>query len=141
MPIIAGIDQSDRAKSVIRQASQLASDAGVELHIVHVGEPLLPHPQGGFDPEQAEFLSEQKATQIAREAGQEFLEEDEFRAVGLQGDPAEELLEYADQQDAVYIVVSARKRTPVGQAVFGSVTQSLLLHAQCPVVATPHTSE
>ncbi|WP_130500334.1 universal stress protein [Natrinema hispanicum] len=36
MPIVAAIDQSDRARSVIRQARELADAYGVELHVVHV---------------------------------------------------------------------------------------------------------
>lgn len=138
MPVVAAVDQSERAESVIDQANQLADDADVPLHVVHVGEPEIPHPKGGYDPEQTEVISEQRATGIAREVGQAVLGEDEFHPVGLQGDPAERLLEYAAEQDAEYLVVSARKRTPLGQAVFGSVTQSLLLNAECPVVAVPH---
>lgn len=138
MPVVAAVDQSERAESVIDQANRLADDADVPLHVVHVGEPEIPHPKGGYDPEQTEVISEQRATGIAREVGQAVLGEDEFHPVGLQGDPAERLLEYAAEQDAEYLVVSARKRTPLGQAVFGSVTQSLLLNAECPVVAVPH---
>lgn len=138
MPVVAAVDQSERAESVLRQANRLADDAGVALHVVYVGEPEIPLPKGGYDPEQTETISEQRAAGIAREIGQDVLGDDEFLPVGLQGDPAEELLEYALEQDAEYLVVSARKRTPLGQAVFGSVTQSLLLNAHCPVVATPH---
>lgn len=138
MPVVAAVDQSERAESVIERANRLADDADVPLHVVHVGQPEIPHPKGGYDPEQTEVISEQRATGIAREIGQAVLGEDEFHPVGLQGDPAERLLKYAAEQDAEYLVVSARKRTPLGQAVFGSVTQSLLLNAECPVVAVPH---
>ena len=72
---------------------------------------------------------------------QEIDEIQAFEAVGLEGNPAAEILEYSTARDAEYIVVSARKRSPVGQAVFGSVTQSLLLTADRPIVAVPHTSE
>lgn len=36
MPIVAAIDRSDRAQSVISQARELADAYGVELHVVHV---------------------------------------------------------------------------------------------------------
>jgi nucleotide-binding universal stress UspA family protein len=35
--------------------------------------------------------------------------------------------------DADLVVVGARKRTPVGKAVFGSVTQSVVLDSPVPV--------
>lgn len=138
MPVVASVDRSERAASVIRQARRLADDADVALHVVHVGELGLPSPQGGYDPDRDRAMSEQKATGIAREIAADVDGVGEFKPVGLQGDPAQEVLEYSEAQDADYIVVSARKRSPIGQAVFGSVTQSLLLNADRPVVATPH---
>jgi nucleotide-binding universal stress UspA family protein len=138
MPVVAAIDQSDRATTVVEEGKRLADGAGVDLHVVHVGTSSVPHPEGGYDTDKTNFISEQKAAGIAREQANKVIGPDEFEAVGLRGDPATELLEYATEQDADYIVVSARKRTPIGQAVFGSVTQSLLLHAECPIVAKPH---
>ncbi|MFW5959190.1 MAG: universal stress protein, partial [Natronomonas sp.] len=49
------------------------------------------------------------------------------------GDPGEEIVEYADSVDADSIVIPTRKRTPVGKAVFGSVTQDVILNAKQPV--------
>lgn len=141
MSVVAAIDRSERAESVIKRAKVLADDLGVDLYIVHVGKSTVPHYKQGYEPEGAEVISEQKATGIARSIGQDVLEENEFQPVGLQGDPAKEILEYAAEQDAAYIVVSARKQSSVKQAVFGSVTQSLLLNADRPVVSTPPDSE
>lgn len=141
MPVVAAVDQSERARSVIKRAEQLAADAGVELHVVHVGEVGVPKPEGGYDTEREKGMTRQRATQIARSIAQDVGDVQSFEAVGLEGNPAEEILEYSTAQDAEYIVVSARKRSPVGQAVFGSVTQSLLLAADRPVVAVPHVPE
>lgn len=49
------------------------------------------------------------------------------------GDPGDEVVEYADSVDADNIVVPGRKRSPVGKAVFGSVTQDIVLDADMPV--------
>lgn len=141
MPVVAAIDQSERAESVIQRAKQLADDVGVGLHVVYVGEAGVPNPEGGYDADHEKSLAKQKATQMARSTAQDVDNIGEFEPIGLEGTPAEELLEYSTAQDAEYIVVSARKRSPLGQAVFGSVTQLLLLHADRPVVAVPHTPE
>lgn len=141
MPVVAAVDRSERAQSVVQRAKQLAEDTGVGLHVVHVGETDVPSPEGGYDADREKRLSAQKATSIARDIGQDVLDIEEFEPVGLEGNPAEELLKYSTAEGAEYIVVSARKRSPVGQAVFGSVTQSLLLNGDRPVVAVPHAPE
>ncbi|MEF8814333.1 MAG: universal stress protein [Halovenus sp.] len=48
-------------------------------------------------------------------------------------DPAEAIIEVADEIDADRIVISGRKRSPVGKVLFGSVTQSVLLASDVPV--------
>lgn len=56
------------------------------------------------------------------------------RTEGRVGDPATEVIEEADRVDARFIVVGGRKRSPVGKAVFGSVSQSVILDSERPVV-------
>ena len=46
------------------------------------------------------------------------------------GDPPDVILDVAAEVGADHIVMSGRKRTPVGKVLFGSVTQSTLLHAE-----------
>jgi nucleotide-binding universal stress UspA family protein len=53
------------------------------------------------------------------------------------GDPADELLAAAADVDPNAICVSGRKRRPSGKAVFGSVTQDVILGSDRPVLAVP----
>lgn len=50
------------------------------------------------------------------------------------GDPAREILARADERDADLVCLAGRKRTPAGKAVFGSVTQEVILNADRPVL-------
>ncbi|WP_142861243.1 universal stress protein [Salinigranum halophilum] len=50
------------------------------------------------------------------------------------GDPAEAIISAADEVDADMIVLAARKRTPTGKVLFGSVTQTVLLGTDRPVL-------
>ncbi len=52
------------------------------------------------------------------------------------GEPAETILRVASEVDANAIVMTGRKRSPAGKVLFGSVTQSVLLSADCPVIVT-----
>lgn len=50
------------------------------------------------------------------------------------GDPAPEIIAAADERDVDLICLSGRKRTPTGKVIFGSVTQSVILGTDRPVV-------
>jgi nucleotide-binding universal stress UspA family protein len=52
-------------------------------------------------------------------------------------DPAVEILDTAEAIGADRIVMSGRKRSSVGKVLFGSVTQSVLLHSEIPVIFVP----
>lgn len=49
------------------------------------------------------------------------------------GDPARMIVDVADQIGADQIVIGNEKRSPAGKALFGSVTQSVLLDTDLPV--------
>jgi nucleotide-binding universal stress UspA family protein len=50
------------------------------------------------------------------------------------GDPADRIVEVAGDRDVDLIAVAGRRRSPTGKAVFGSVTQDVVLEADRPVV-------
>ncbi|APW97817.1 universal stress protein UspA [Halobiforma lacisalsi AJ5] len=57
------------------------------------------------------------------------------------GDAASDILDAAEAHDVDSIVLGGRKRSPVGKALFGSVTQSVVLNTDRPVVVTGSESE
>lgn len=50
------------------------------------------------------------------------------------GDPASVILDTAADSEANAICVAGRRRSPVGKAMFGSVTQSVILESDRPVI-------
>lgn len=52
------------------------------------------------------------------------------------GSPAATILRVADDVDADLIVLGGRKRSPLGSALFGSVSQQVTFDAKRPVVVT-----
>jgi nucleotide-binding universal stress UspA family protein len=49
-------------------------------------------------------------------------------------DVAEKILELTDKVGAQVLVIGARRRSPVGKALLGSVAQTLILQANVPVI-------
>ncbi|GGM60925.1 nucleotide-binding universal stress UspA family protein [Halarchaeum rubridurum] len=81
--------------------------------------------------------AERHARGVARDVVEGTFDDADDRALVIQGrvgDPVAEILAEADRRDARYLVIGGRKRTPVGKALFGSTTQSILLDAEQPVL-------
>lgn len=50
------------------------------------------------------------------------------------GKPAERILDAADELDVDVILIAGRNRSPAGKAIFGSVTQGVILDSGHPVL-------
>jgi nucleotide-binding universal stress UspA family protein len=138
MVIVAAVDRSERAKKVATEGATLAAALDVPLNVVHV--------LGNSDFRELEQTSYEDTGQtIPMEEIREFATRhaddvaaglaDDYEAVGLVGDASQMIVEYAEGNDAQYVVVGGRKRSPTGKALFGSTAQSVLLNSNCPVVS------
>ena len=78
----------------------------------------------------------------AREAG-DVLEDAGIKVTMAEtsGDPGEQIVGYAEEVGADLVSVAGRKRSPAGKAVFGSVSQSVMLNAEVPVLYCPVEAE
>jgi nucleotide-binding universal stress UspA family protein len=142
-PVVAAIDRSDRAHLVVREAARLAEALSRPLHVVHVlaqaefldlGRTVVEETGQGVSMDDVRSV----AADIASEAAEG--EAPEATPVGLVGRPERRIVEYAREQDAGFVVASGRDQSPVGKVLFGSVTQSILLNADRPVVTTFRSS-
>lgn len=61
--------------------------------------------------------------------------EHEVRQLVRGNDPAEDLISVAEEDNADFIVIGLRRRSPVGKLILGSNAQRILLDASCPVLA------
>jgi len=57
------------------------------------------------------------------------------------GDPGEEIIKQAEEHDVDQICVGGKKRSPAGKALFGSVTQEVILSTQRPVLVCGSATE
>ena len=136
MVIVAATDRSDRAEEVVRQAQTLAEAFDDTIHVVHVLTTSEFVNLGRTKAVEGDPIDMDEVIDVAADIAEEATAslDGPFEAVGLSGDPAKRIVSYATEQEARYIVVAGRKRSPAGKAIFGSVAQSILLNAECPVV-------
>ncbi|WP_336037205.1 universal stress protein [Halobacterium yunchengense] len=144
MPIVAAIGRSDHAERVVEEAARLSDRVGVELHVVHVAGQYESTERVRLDAldestDPVELDDEARARAHAESVASAAT--DSFTPVGLVGYADAEVLRYADEVDAEYVVIGGRKRSPIGKAVFGSTAQSIMLDADRPVVMVPPASK
>jgi len=52
------------------------------------------------------------------------------------GNPAEQIINFAQMINADEIIIGTKKRSKIGKFVLGSTTQFVVLNAPCPVMVT-----
>lgn len=136
MVVIAAVSESAQSREVALKADELAQAFSDELHLVHVLEESEYTRIVEQQSEQRRTETGDIAENAATEATASFVEELHAtnETVGRIGTPGSEVVAYANEVDAQYLVVGGRTRSPVGKALFGSITQSILLESECPVV-------
>jgi nucleotide-binding universal stress UspA family protein len=137
--ILLATDGSDEGKMATQAAAELSRDTGSEVHVVYVlpspaqliGHHLYPDDVresliGGAERDAETFLKDQ-AEQIGSDGGK--VAETHLRS----GDPDKEILRTAESLGVGLIVVGSRGLGALSRALMGSVSDSVVKHAHCPV--------
>lgn len=138
MTIVAAVNKSAHASRVVEEAITLANAFDDSLHVVHVlSLSEFVEMEETNVSKTGDAIEIDRVREIAESVAEEAIEDANasIDTVGLVGDASDEIVQYADANDARYIVIGGRKRSPVGKAIFGSVTQSIFLNSRQPVVA------
>ncbi len=131
--ILLAVDGSEEATLAARAAVELCEKTGSELHVVHVGE-YLPTFYAYTEEEPAELQhNAQKLlgekTERIRDAG--------GRLSGIHlrfGRAAEQIVNLGEEIGVNLIVVGSRGSGGLSRALMGSVSDSVVRHAHCPVL-------
>ena len=112
----------------LQQAAREARLRGADLAVLHVVESL------DLDIEDAyrHSLSDEVESAFS-EVGASDVPWQLYLATA-QDDVAETILELTGKIQADLLIIGARRRSPVGKALLGSVTQTLILQADVPVL-------
>jgi nucleotide-binding universal stress UspA family protein len=138
--LVVGTDGSETATEAVRQAVELAKDVGAALELVSAYEPV---PAQRLRQERREAPEDLQWAIGPREDVEATLEEaaEIARAAGLptnthprQGDPADAILDVAEEQGADLIVVGNKGMTGAKRFLLGSVPNKVSHHAPCSVL-------
>ena len=149
--ILLATEGSEEAASAARTAADLAQKTGSELHVVLVelstayvgmGPPEIadiPAPEQEELDEEAQSLLDTQVRQIKADGGTV------RRAYLRVGRPDVEIVALAEELGAGLIVIGSRGLGGIRRALIGSVSDSVVRHAHCPVLVVrkeePHKEE
>ena len=137
--ILLATDGSEEARLAAQAAAELSKDTGSEVHVAYV----LPSPR---ELRGHHYYSEEVMRSVLEQAEGEarsFLEEQagQVRASGGKvaethlraGRPDKEIVKLSEDLDVGTIVVGSRGLGAVSRTLMGSVSESVIRHAHCPV--------
>ena len=138
--IVVGTDGSDTAKKAVTAAADLAKEIGATLDIVSAYEPV---PQSRLReearqaPEDMQWMINPREDVEAtlRYAAEEVEETGiDVETFAREGDPADAILDVAEERGADLIVVGNKGMTGAKRFLLGSVPNKVSHHAPCSVL-------
>lgn len=121
--VVCGVDLGPGGEEVVTLAAALANELDCPASLIHVTHGARP---GAGEMRELRRLGTLVQTLGGRETT-------DVRV----GDPAEELLRAAGEQDAALVAVGSRGLREIGCVLLGSVSSRLMREAPCPVVVVP----
>jgi nucleotide-binding universal stress UspA family protein len=138
--IVVGTDGSDTATQAVRQAVDMAGAVGATLELVSAFAPVpeqrlraerrdAPEDvQWAINPQQEVEAVLKSAAALAQDAGVK------VNTHARQGDPADAILDVAEEQNADLVVVGNKGMSGAKRFLLGSVPNKVSHHAPCSVL-------
>ncbi len=140
--ILLATDASQDAVKAAQIASDIANTSDSELHVLHIGNMKDFHVAPGAE---QSFSARTGSLGETREKAEKTLDEaiKQVEQVGgkvaqshlRMGDPDEEILKFCEEQGGFGIIVmGSRGLGPIKRRLMGSVSESVVRRAKCPVL-------
>jgi len=138
--IVVGTDGSETAREAVRQATELADAIGATIHLVSAFEPVgnqrLREERVQAPDDMQWMVNEREDVEATlKDAGEQIKEAGvTVETYSRQGDPADAILDVAEEKNADLIVVGNKGMTGAKRFLLGSVPNKVSHHAPCSVM-------
>jgi nucleotide-binding universal stress UspA family protein len=158
--ILLATDGSSEAELATQTAVDLGQKTDSELHLIHVMDAAkvglsmavrYPEATESEGVELPDPVLEEELEQRAKQQGREVLDEEvqRVRSAGgtvaqshlMMGEVEREIVHLAEVLGAGLIVMGSRGRGGMRRALMGSVSDSVVRHAHCPVMVVRHVED
>lgn len=141
MNIVVGVTDRPESEAALDRAIDEARLRGGKVHIVRTaGEPSTENPDKARQWQARLETWRLEGTDLVERLGAEGVSAT-HRVEPVSTDPAGSLLAVAEEVEADLLVIGLRRRSAVGKLLLGSVSQDVLLKADCPVLAVKVAGE
>ncbi len=137
--ILFATDFSPASDAALKYATSLARDSGAKLLIVHVEEMPMPYVGGEMYFAQPEYPNPEIRRMLEAVIPPDPSIRYEHRLV--LGTAADDIVRIADEEKADMIVIGTHGRTGLRHVLMGSVAESVVRLANCPVLTLKHTPD
>jgi len=138
--IVVGTDGSETAGEAVRQATELAQAVGASVQLVSAFEPVgnqrLREERQQVPDDMQWMVSEREDVNATLREAEEQLKEQgvEVQTHARQGDPADAILDVAEETKADLIIVGNKGMSGAKRFLLGSVPNKVSHHAPCSVM-------
>ena len=138
--IVVGTDGSETAGEAVRQATELAKAVGAKINLVSAFEPIgnqrLREERTQVPDDMQWMVNEREDVDATLRKAAEALGEAgvDVETFARQGDPADAILDVAEEQNADLIIVGNKGMTGAKRFLLGSVPNKVSHHAPCSVL-------
>jgi nucleotide-binding universal stress UspA family protein len=138
--IVVGTDGSDTARQAVRQATELARSVGARIELVSAYEPVSDarlREESIHVPEDLQWMVNPRGdvqAMLERAAAEIRAGGVEVEVFARQGDPADAILDVAEERGSDLIVVGNKGMTGAKRFLLGSVPNKVSHHAPCSVL-------
>jgi nucleotide-binding universal stress UspA family protein len=131
--IVVGFDGSEHGRKALERAAEIAGGATVAVVSAAAPQRLMRDPAGGVSPEDPADV-EARAQALAE--ARKYLEGRGINGVYVEGhgNPADVIVQEADESGADLIVVGTRGLNAAQRVILGSVSTNVVHHAKCDVL-------
>lgn len=138
MLLVTGYDGSDHGNAALARADELAKCLGAEHHVLLVAHVQSYQWTAMSNPYQIDLYAlEEEHLTDAYEKAKTGLDVD-TTVVMRRGEPAREIIAYAEEVGADFIVVGSRGRGTVKSLLLGSTSHGVIHGAPCDVIVVRH---
>lgn len=138
--ILCAVDFATLSLKAVEYSLSLAQEAGGQITLVNVLEWFSEEP--GWEssisvPEYRKQMEEEVQKRLDEIIPSEVRNWCQVDTIVRSGKPYREILEIAKEREIELIVMGVRGRNPLDIMLFGSTTQQIVRHAECPVLTIP----